>query len=77
MDAMRRPFFFLLCALALPAAAADLVILVDTATEMPMARFDHYRLVEGVHKDVGEALAKALGRTPKFLALPASASRWP
>lgn len=62
----------LLCALLLPLApqAAELVILVDTATEMPMARFDRFRLVDGIHKDVGEALAAALGRTPRFVALP-------
>lgn len=53
-----------------PAADGALVVLVDTATEMPMSRFDHFRLVEGVHKDVGEALARALGRQARFLALP-------
>jgi ABC-type amino acid transport substrate-binding protein len=71
MDVMRRPISFLLmCALALPAAAADLVILVDTATEMPMARFDRYRLVDGIHRDVGLALAHHLQRTPRFMSLP-------
>jgi polar amino acid transport system substrate-binding protein len=55
----------------LPAAqAADLVVLVDTATEMPMARFDRYRLVDGIHRDIGLALAQHLQRTPKFLSLP-------
>jgi polar amino acid transport system substrate-binding protein len=58
----------LLLPLSLP--AAELVILVDTATEMPMARFRNFQLVEGMHKDVGEALAGALGREPRFLALP-------
>lgn len=59
-------------ALLLPLSlrAAELVILVDTATEMPMARFEHYQLVEGTHKDIGVALAKALGREPRFLVLP-------
>src|SRR6476469_1274615 len=71
MDVMRRPLsLLLLCALALPAAAADLVVLVDTATEMPMARFDRYRLVDGIHRDVGLALAQHLQRTPKFMSLP-------
>lgn len=62
----------LLYALLLPLSpqAAELVILVDTATEMPMARFEHYHLVDGIHKDVGEALAAAMGRTPRFIAMP-------
>jgi len=37
---------------------------------MPMSRFDHFALVDGVHKDVGEALALALDRKAHFLALP-------
>lgn len=70
MSARRR--FALCCALLFPLLpqAAELVILVDTATEMPMARVDQYRLVDGIHKDVGEALARAMGRRPKFVALP-------
>ena len=70
MPSLRR--IALCCALLSPlfAHSGELVVLVDTGTDMPMARFDNYRLVEGVHKDVGEALAKALGRMPKFLALP-------
>lgn len=70
MPVCRR--FALCCALLFPLSphAGDLVLLVDTGTEMPMARFDHFQLVDGVHKDIGEALAKAMGRTPKFLALP-------
>jgi polar amino acid transport system substrate-binding protein len=54
----------------LPPQAAELVVLVDTATEMPMARFERYRLVAGMHKDIGVALAAHLGRTPRFVALP-------
>jgi ABC-type amino acid transport substrate-binding protein len=50
--------------------ASELVVLVDTATEMPMARFEQGRLVEGVHKDVGEALARRLGRDVRFMPLP-------
>lgn len=70
MPAFRR--LALCCALQFPvfALAGDLVVLVDTGTDMPMARFEQYRLVEGVHKDIGEALAKAMGRSVKFLALP-------
>lgn len=60
------------CTLARAAVpeAAPLVVAVDTAIEMPMLRFDHFRLVDGMHKDVGEALARELGRRPRFLALP-------
>ena len=52
------------------ARAGDLVILVDTGTEMPMARFHKYRLVDGMHRDIGLALARNMGRTPKFMSLP-------
>jgi polar amino acid transport system substrate-binding protein len=65
-----RATLFALCLLRLPAHAADLVVLVDTGTEMPMARFDRQRLVDGVHKDVGNALAHRLGRRAVFLTLP-------
>jgi polar amino acid transport system substrate-binding protein len=70
MPVCRR--FVLCCALLLSfsSKAAELVILVDTATEMPMARFERYRLVDGMHRDVGVALAKAMGREPRFVALP-------
>ncbi len=50
--------------------AGDLVILVDTGTEMPMARFQNYRLVDGIHRDIGLELARRTGRTPKFMSLP-------
>ncbi len=54
----------------LPPQAAELVVLVDTATEMPMARFERYRLVDGMHRDIGLALAAHMGRTARFMALP-------
>ena len=56
--------------LPLSSAAADLVILVDNATEMPMARFERYELVAGIHRDVGSAIATKLGRSPRFVSLP-------
>lgn len=65
--------FFLTCSLLLllqGARAGDLVILVDTATEMPMARFERYRLVDGIHRDIGVALAAHMKRNPKFMSLP-------
>ena len=66
---MRR--FLILCTLLLsftPARAADLAILIDTATEMPMARFERYRLVDGIHRDIGVALARHMQRTVCALA---------
>lgn len=38
------------------------MVLVDTGTEMPMANFRDRQLVEGIHKDLGVALANKLGR---------------
>jgi ABC-type amino acid transport substrate-binding protein len=71
---MDRPTFLLplLVALLLPAvaAASELVVLIDTATEMPLARFEQGKLVEGIHKDIGDLLAQKMGRTPRFLAVP-------
>ena len=52
------------------AAASQLVVLVDTGTEMPMAGFRDGQLVEGIHKDLGIALAQKLGRTAVFRPLP-------
>jgi polar amino acid transport system substrate-binding protein len=56
--------------LPLAAWAGDLVILVDTGTEMPMARFEKWHLVDGMHRDIGEELARHMKRTLKFMALP-------
>jgi polar amino acid transport system substrate-binding protein len=55
---------------ALAASAAELVVLVDRASDMPMASFDSGRLVGGIHKDLGEALARNLGRQVRFVILP-------
>ena len=70
MSFATRIAFSALLTLPLAAPAADLIVLVDTGTDMPMARFERYRLVDGMHKDIGQALASHLSRTPKFLALP-------
>jgi polar amino acid transport system substrate-binding protein len=57
--------------LALPSrAASDMTFLVDTGTEMPMARFKGWQLNGGIHYDIGQALAKASGRHARFLTLP-------
>src|SRR4051812_27405388 len=53
-----------------PLVAGELVVLVDTSNEMPMAGFEHGQLIEGVHRDIGAALAQGLGRTPRFVAMP-------
>jgi polar amino acid transport system substrate-binding protein len=60
----------ILLLLSLSAQAHDLIVLVDTGTEMPMARFENEQLVDGIHKDIGDALAQRMGRTARFLALP-------
>ncbi|MES2152395.1 MAG: ABC transporter substrate-binding protein [Pseudomonadota bacterium] len=66
-----RPRAALLLLLSCPPLWADeLVVLVDTGTEMPMARFERTQLVDGMHRDIGLALAQAMGRTPRFMALP-------
>lgn len=52
------------------AVAGDLVIAVDTGTEMPFARIEHGQLLDGMHKDVGDELARRLGRTPVYRVLP-------
>jgi hypothetical protein len=76
MPACRR--FALCCALLFPLSlqAGELVILVDTATEMPMARFEQYRLVDGMHKDVGVALARAMGHAPTAPAPTSTCASW-
>jgi ABC-type amino acid transport substrate-binding protein len=56
--------------LASAAAAPPLLVLVDTGTEMPMAEFRDGKLVAGIHKDLGAALAGKLGREANFLLLP-------
>lgn len=56
--------------IALRAWCGELVVLVDSAADMPMARVENGRLVEGVHKMLGEALARGTGRDLRFLLLP-------
>ena len=45
-----------------PASAAELVVLVDTSTEMPLADIDGGRLRGGIHHDLAQALARKLNR---------------
>ena len=55
---------------AAPPPPSPLIVLVDTGTEMPMAAFRDGQLVDGMHKDLGQALAGKLGREASFLLLP-------
>jgi ABC-type amino acid transport substrate-binding protein len=67
---MSRLLLSMLLPIPLGLHAAELSVLVDTSTDMPMARFERGRLAEGIHKDIGQALAGAMGRTAVFVALP-------
>ena len=48
--------------LGVPALAAPLVLIVETSALMPQARIEGGRVVEGLHADIGMALARRLGR---------------
>ncbi|MDM4767812.1 transporter substrate-binding domain-containing protein [Pelomonas sp. SE-A7] len=56
-----------------PASAPALPVLhmlVDNTAEMPQALMEQERLVDGIHRDVGLALAVRLGREVRFRVLP-------
>lgn len=55
---------------AVQALASEMVVLVDTSTEMPLAEVRADRLQRGLHRDLGEALARQLRRQPRFVVLP-------
>lgn len=57
-------------ALARPAPPAELRVLVDTSTDMPMADIRDEQLRGGLHYDLGRLLAAELGRQARFLVLP-------
>lgn len=44
--------------------------MVDTSTEMPLAEVRGELLLQGLHRDLGELLARQLGRGARFLVLP-------
>ena len=52
----------LACVHAPAEPARPLVMLVETSALMPQARIDGDRVVEGLHLDLGQALARRLGR---------------
>ena len=52
----------LLCPLASGQTARPLVMLVETSALMPQARVEGGTVIEGLHLDLGQALARRLGR---------------
>jgi ABC-type amino acid transport substrate-binding protein len=68
---LHRHICMICCLLpTLAVSAAELVVLVDRASDMPMARFASGNLAAGIHKDLGTALARNLGRQVRFVILP-------
>ncbi|MDR7270016.1 ABC-type amino acid transport substrate-binding protein [Pelomonas saccharophila] len=62
---------FGLAGLAVSALAqTSLVMVVDTSAVMPEARIEGRRVLDGLHADLGAALARRLGRPVQMLALP-------
>ncbi|MYN01587.1 transporter substrate-binding domain-containing protein [Pseudoduganella sp. DS3] len=53
-----------------PAQASQLVVLVDTSTEMPLADIDDAQLRGGIHRDLAQALARKLNRQLVVQVLP-------
>ncbi|NVD71583.1 transporter substrate-binding domain-containing protein [Duganella sp. BJB1802] len=66
---MRCILLLMACLLGV-ARSAELVVMVDSTANMPMARVEDGRLVDGVHKDIGEILARHMGRRARFVMLP-------
>ncbi len=54
----------------MPALADTLVFSVSTGSAMPMTQFRKGILVDGLLKDFGDALARELGMTPRYVSLP-------
>jgi ABC-type amino acid transport substrate-binding protein len=52
---------------AASAAPAELVLLAPLESTMPMVRFEHGVLAGGILKDMGDALARRLGRHASYL----------
>ncbi len=70
MHLLRLTFAACLILATVRGACGELVVLVDRAADMPMSRIEDGRLVDGVHKMLGEALARGTGRELRFLLLP-------
>ena len=66
-----RLFVFTCLLLSAPRLwCSEIVVLVDRAADMPMSRMEDGRLTDGVHKMLGEMLARGTGRELRFLLLP-------
>lgn len=66
------PALLLALALALgdAVAAPELRVLVDSSTAMPMSQITQGEVTGGIQRDVGLALARQLGVTARFTAMP-------
>lgn len=60
----------ILLTLALPTRASEIVFAVSTGSAMPMTQFKKEELTGGLLKEFGDALARELGMTPRYLSLP-------
>jgi ABC-type amino acid transport substrate-binding protein len=68
---MRLPIIFLAASLlAAPLHASELVYVVSTGSAMPMTDFRDGVLTGGLLKEFGDALARELGMTPRYLTVP-------
>lgn len=67
---MRFAALGLALSLAVAAAAGPLVMVVDSGTEMPMARIQRDRVTEGMSLELGRLLARQLGRELEVRAVP-------
>lgn len=62
--------FFTSLLLAIPGRAGELVYVVSTGSAMPMTDFRDGVLVGGLLKEFGDALARELRMTPRYLTVP-------
>jgi ABC-type amino acid transport substrate-binding protein len=68
---MNRLFLFLIGVLApLSCVAEDIVFGVSTGSAMPMTEFRDGALTSGLLKDFGDALARELQATPRYITFP-------
>jgi ABC-type amino acid transport substrate-binding protein len=68
---MSLPILFLAALLlAAPSRAGELVYVVSTGSAMPMTDFRDGVLAGGLLKEFGDALARELGMTPRYLTVP-------
>lgn len=71
MDVVRALALAASLAWCSPACAGpELHILVDASTAMPMALIADYKVFEGIHRDLGIAIARELDAAPVFTVMP-------